>query len=97
MRKSFHGLALLVHDRMQHDPADGSMYVFWNKSRNKLKILQWDRDGFWLHYKNLAKGKFIIPASENDTSTLTGKNLHYILEGLSTTKISNSELPTKIF
>ena len=96
MRKSFHGLALIVHDLMQHDPANGSMYVFWNKKRNKIKILQWERNGFWLHYKNLAKDKFSLPDFNNTAGSYNGNELHYLLEGLSIVS-SGNKMPKKMF
>lgn len=96
MRKSFHGLALIVHDLMQSDPANGSIYVFWNKKRNKIKILQWDRNGFWLHYKNLVKDKFLVPDLEKNSAVCSGKELHYLLEGLRTNSLGD-EIPKKMF
>ena len=43
------------------DPFDSSIYVFCNGRRNRLKILEWDGDGFWLYFKRLEKGHFRWP------------------------------------
>jgi transposase len=61
MRKSFNSLSAIIIDNLEQNPLDGSMYVFYNKRKNKIKILHWEQNGCWLHYKCLAKGKFVIP------------------------------------
>lgn len=58
MRKSIDGLAAIVQESFKLDPFSSSLFVFCNKSRNKIKILQWEHNGFWLHYRRLEKGIF---------------------------------------
>jgi len=59
MRKSFHGLEILVREVLKQDPLSGHLFVFLNKKRTHLKTLYWDRDGFCLFYKKLEQGTFI--------------------------------------
>jgi transposase len=63
MRKSFDGLAEVVRAFLGHDPLSGSMFVFRNRSAERVKILWWDRDGLAIYYKRLEKGTFQFPAS----------------------------------
>ena len=63
MRKSFDGLAEVVRASLGHDPLCGSMFVFRNRSAERVKILWWDRDGLMIYYKRLEKGTFQFPAS----------------------------------
>ena len=58
MRKSIAGLSNLVFQELQLEPANGSVYVFSNKNRNKLKILFYDRNGFVMYYKIMNSKKF---------------------------------------
>lgn len=58
LRKSIDGLAVLVKECFSLDPFSSSLFVFCNRQRNKLKILRWDRNGFWLYYRRLERGKF---------------------------------------
>ncbi|WP_221901478.1 IS66 family insertion sequence element accessory protein TnpB, partial [Bathymodiolus platifrons methanotrophic gill symbiont] len=44
----------------------GSVFIFCNRSRDKLKILYWECNGFWLYYRRLGKGKFKWPAELNE-------------------------------
>ena len=60
MRKSFDGLCALVSAMPDHDPLDGAAYIFTNKRRNRIKLLVWDGDGFWIFYKRLEKGTFQV-------------------------------------
>ena len=82
MRKSINGLAAIVEMSFGHDPFDGTMFVFCNRRRDRVKILVWDVDGFWLHFKRLEKGHFRWPApGEEATMTLTGEELSILLGG----------------
>jgi len=82
MRKSINGLAALVEGSFKHDPFDDAMFVFCNRRRDRVKILEWDYDGFWLHFKRLEKGRFKWPTLEDEaTMTLTGEELTYLLSG----------------
>ena len=82
MRKSINGLAVIVEGSFHLDPFEGSFFVFCNRNRDRLKILEWDGDGFWLHFKRLERGRFRWPA-EGDTSTmnLSGEELSILLGG----------------
>jgi transposase len=84
MRKSIDGLAAIVQEGFKLDPFSSSLFVFCNKGRNKLKILQWDYNGFWLHYRRLEKGVFQWP-KEGDNSSLmvSSRELQWLLDGLS--------------
>ena len=87
MRKAINGLAAVVEHSFQLDPFDEALFVFCNKSRDRLKILEWDGDGFWLHFKRLEKGRFRWPALLNRavgqingaTMTLTDEELDHLL------------------
>jgi len=82
MRKSINGLAAIVEGSFKLDPFGGSLFVFCNRNRDRLKILEWDGDGFWLHFKRLEKGHFRWPG-EGDTKTmdLSGEELDILLGG----------------
>ena len=71
MRKSFVGLCGLVY-KFDENPVDGSLYVFSNRHRNRLKILFWDGDGFVLWYKHLQKNLKKSPASRYSEERITG-------------------------
>jgi transposase len=82
MRKQINGLAAIVECSFKLDPFDGALFVFCNKSRNLIRILEWDIDGFWLHTKRLEKGHIKWPApGEEATMVLTGEELTYLLSG----------------
>ena len=64
MRKSFDGLTGLVRGTFGSDPADGSLFLFVNKRRDRIKALRWEGDGFVIWYKRLEQGTFeVVPAA----------------------------------
>jgi transposase len=60
MRKSFTGLCGLIRGVFGDDPTDGSLFLFVNKRRDRVKMLWWDGDGFALWYKRLEQGTFEV-------------------------------------
>ena len=57
-RKAHDGLVALVRDTFQDDPFSGDVFVFHNGAKDRVKLLLWDRNGFWLLYKRLEQGTF---------------------------------------
>jgi transposase len=83
MRKSINGLMNIVQASFLLDPFSEDLFVFCNRNRDRLKILEWDGDGFWLYFKRLEKGHFRWPtAGEKATMTLTGEELKMLLGGV---------------
>lgn len=64
MRRQFDGLARAAREVIKKDPLSGHLFVFCNRRRNRIKILVWDRSGFWLLAKRLEKGTFAWPSSK---------------------------------
>jgi transposase len=82
MRKQMNGLAALVEGAIKQDPFSGSVFVFINKRRDKLKLLVWDRSGFIVWYKRLEQEKFHWPVKSTETTlTLSGEQLYWLLDG----------------
>lgn len=84
MRNAIDGLAQLVKPLMDKEVLDGSVYVFLGKTRNKVKLLVWDRHGFWLLYKRLERGRFPRP-DELAQRGLSWLELMSYLEGIDVT------------
>ena len=84
MRKSIEGLAAIVTYTFELDVFGNSLFVFCNQSRDKLKILHWDCNGFWLYYRRLSRGRFKWPQSSDGASVLTisYRELQWLLDGL---------------
>lgn len=87
MRKSIDGLAVLVQEVFSLNPFSPCLFVFCNRRRDKLKVLEWDHAGFWLHYRRLERGRFQWPeSSESGTVVISRRQLHWLLDGLSITQ-----------
>jgi transposase len=84
LRKSIDGLAALVQEQFQLDPFSTSLFVFCNRSRNKVKLLQWDHAGFWLYYRRLEQGTFAWPQEGSPSpQPISERELRWLLDGLS--------------
>jgi len=83
MRKSIDGLSILVVTEMQLDPTMDADFVFIGKSRDKIKILKYDKNGFWMFYKILIQQRFKWPKSWfiEDTLELTLDQFIFFLRG----------------
>lgn len=80
MRKSIDGLSVLVEQEMELSPMVQALFVFCNRSRDKVKMLCWERNGFIVWYKRLEKQRFRWP-KQDDVVTLSGQELNWLLDG----------------
>lgn len=84
LRKSIDSLAAMVQEGFNLDPFSPSLFVFCNWQRDKLKILYWDHNGFWLYYRRLERGTFQWPeASSAIPMEVSRRELRWLLDGLS--------------
>lgn len=83
MRKSIDSLSTLVAQEFKSGPQSGHLFIFFNRCRDKVKILHWDRNGFMLHYKRLEKHRFVLPSATGNTQIMiTETQLNGLLAGL---------------
>ena len=79
MRKGFCGLSGIVRSQFECDPTDGSLFIFINRRRDRMKLLHFDGQGFWLYYRLLEAGTFeeLLPAEQpdNDADVAPATNL----------------------
>jgi transposase len=82
-RKQHDGLVALVRDQLGTDPFDGSVFVFFNKRRDRIKLLVWDGNGFWLLYKRLESGTFErLRNIDSQRLALSRAELSMLLDGI---------------
>lgn len=70
MRKSVNGLTDIVCSQFNLEPRDKIIFAFCNNSRNRIKLLVWADNGFWIHFKRLERGKVVWPEANSDSSTM---------------------------
>jgi transposase len=58
LRKGFEGLSAIIENAFQGELTTGAYFVFFNKPRNRIKVLYWDSDGLAIWYKRLEQGTF---------------------------------------
>lgn len=86
MRKGFDGLSMITERLFPGTLLSGAYFVFFNRPRNKVKVLYWDVDGLVIWYKRLEKGTF--SKKWMDKTQIDRRDFFMLLEGIIPRKIS---------
>ncbi len=81
-RKQIDGLVMLLADQLNQDPTSGHIFIFRSRGGDRIKLLYWERNGFWLMYKRLEKGRFKFPNINDSQLELKPEQLSWLLSGL---------------
>lgn len=82
-RKGIDGLAAIVRSQFAEDPLSGTMYVFFTRRADRVRVLYFDRDGYVLVTKRLEKGTYRVPWDEaHGRVRLEAAELLLVLEGI---------------
>ncbi len=81
-RKNINGLSGMVEHELRFDPFAQAVFVFGNRRKDRIKILGWDRNGFWLLQKRLESARFVWPREDTPVIELTVQQLHWLLGGI---------------
>jgi transposase len=81
-RKAHDGLCAIIRDGFGDDPFSGDIFAFFNRAKDRIKLIVWDRNGFWLCYKRLEKGTFPFAVSGSGRVEIERGQLSMILEGI---------------
>lgn len=88
MRKSYQTLGILVKNVLGRDPFCGHLFVFYNKRKDLVKILYWQKNGFCLWQKKLEQGIFTLPPSFSGHSLeISSYHLQGFIQGIDCWKI----------
>lgn len=86
MRKGFDGLAAVTRDRLNEDPLSGHLFAFFNRRKDRVKILFWDRSGLIVWYKRIERGHFRLASldvhRDGCRAEVEAAELALILEGI---------------
>lgn len=83
MRKQIAGLSLIVTSEFNMNVLDYSLFIFTNASRNRIKMLYYEANGFWLFTRRLENGKFKFKRhEETGVLMITPQQLNWLIEGL---------------
>lgn len=82
MRKSFNGLSGLVAQHFDVELLSGHLFLFFNRRRDCVKILHWDRDGLAIWYKRLESGTFQLPAGSSESLEIDHTDLSLLMSGI---------------
>lgn len=82
MRKNIDGLSCIVSDVLNKSPQSQALYIFYNRAKDKIKILTWHRNGFVLFYKRLEKHKYKFPKAQDEIYSINHEQLSWLIAGL---------------
>jgi transposase len=81
-RKAHDGLCAIIRDQFGDDPFTGDIFAFFNRAKDRIKLIHWDSNGFWLLYKRLEEGTFPFAVSGEGRIEIERAQLAMILEGI---------------
>lgn len=84
LRASIFGLSLIIQESFPIEMMRNKLFVFCNKDKRNIKIIELDYDGFWLYQKKLHKGKFRWPKLDKTSRTMVidKRQFKWLLDGL---------------
>jgi transposase len=93
LRKSFDSLAALVREGLRGDPLSGDIFVFRNKTADRIKLLVWEEDGYAIWYKRLEAGRYRFPSSLEDQPRVEVRaaDLVMLLEGIDLSSVKRGK------
>lgn len=97
MRKSIDTLCMMIADVFNMNPTDGHLFLFRNRSGNKLKILYYEPNCFTLLYRRLEKGKFIFPKNAVGHIEMSREHFNWLLDSNKYSHIGLLKNKYKIF
>lgn len=91
MRKGFVGLSGIIREEFNADPTDGSLFIFINRRRDRMKLLHFSSGGFWLYYRLLEAGTFesLKPKGDAPGIEIDSTELSMLLSGVSLAQSGN--------
>lgn len=82
-RKGIDGLSALVRSQFGENPLSGTMFVFFSRRADRVRVLYWDRDGYVLIMKRLERGTYKLPwSAETGHVVIEAAQLLMVLEGI---------------
>lgn len=88
MRKSIDGLSSLVSQEFGLNPTNSMIFVFFNRQKDKLKLLYWHINGFCVFYKRLERQRFKLPLKFDSSIQVSTQELRWLLDGLEFSKLT---------
>jgi transposase len=89
MRLGFDGLFALVRSRLNADPLSGHLFIFRNRTADRLKVLYWGGHGLCLFCQRLEAGRYHFPEAPADAKSveLTAGQFQMILDGIDLSRV----------
>ena len=78
--------------QLEKEPDNGDLYLFRNRQSNRIKILIWDRNGYFMGLKRLEKGRFNFPETEGAVR-LTKQDLNSLISGMPMVRFPGEKRP----
>lgn len=79
MRKAVDSLCILIAETLHCNPADGTLFLFRNRSGNKLKALYYETNCFAIWYRRLEKGKYIFQKNAEGKIEMSKEHFRWLL------------------
>lgn len=79
MRKSVDTLCVLITETLKCNPMNGSLFLFRNKSGNKLKAIYYETNCFTIWYRRLEKGRYVFQRNLQGHIDMSKEHFRWLL------------------
>ncbi|MFA7186448.1 MAG: IS66 family insertion sequence element accessory protein TnpB [Victivallales bacterium] len=92
MRRSYDSLAAMASSELGEEPTSGALFVFLNRTRNRVKILYYEPGGYCIWMRRLEAGSFPLPPGDGKKQLIDSGTLAMLLDGLKVVKMKRFSL-----
>ena len=87
-RLGFDGLFALVQSRLKADPMSGHLFIFRNRTADRVKVLYWGGHGLCLWCQRLEAGRYHFPDPKDAAGIeLTAAQFARMLDGIDLSRV----------
>ena len=94
LRRGHDGLVTLVRSLWKADPYSGTLFVFFGRRMDRVKVLFFSAGGFVVYYKRLERGRFSMPRVPEGASRieLDPASLTMLLDGVDLRAVRRTQM-----
>ena len=97
LRRGIDGLAAVVAEQFQLDPAEKNvLFLFCGTKTDRIKGIVFEGDGYLLLYKRLSAGHFRWPRTQEEAMAITQEQFYLLMQGMTIVSTIRQVTPKRL-